>query len=255
MVNSSAVTGATAPVTLAGTLVIMNAEILAGIVVSQLAKPGTNVIYCGHPVILDLRTSIASFEHTESGLLAAAIVDLGRSYGFPTASNGLTTDSHVCDQQAVAEKMITGYQAVLSGAALNGGAGSLASVGTASLEQLVIDDDIYERIFRMCEGISTGEDALAMDAIAAVGPAGHFLEDPHTVKHMRHEFRRSKLANRLNSDVWVQQGGRDVLALAVERVSGILKSASESSLEPQLVAELAGIATAAERESEHREKT
>jgi trimethylamine--corrinoid protein Co-methyltransferase len=114
MVNSSAVTGVTAPITRAGTLVIMNAEILAGIVVAQLAKPGTKVICASHPVVLDMHTSIASMGNSDVGLLAAALVDLGRSYGILTASNGLTTDSHTCDEQAALEKLITGYLAVLT---------------------------------------------------------------------------------------------------------------------------------------------
>ncbi len=247
MVNSSAVTGATAPITLAGTLVVMNAEILAGIVVSQLAKPGAAAIYCGHPVVFDLRSSIASFGHTEAGLLAAALVQLGRSQGLPAASNGLTTDAHVPDPQAIIEKMITGYEAVLSGAALNGGAGSLASVGTASLEQLVIDDDIYGRIFRTCEGIDTSEDALARDVIQAVGPSRHFLDQPHTIKYMRTELRRSGLANRLNNDLWLSQGGHDALDLAAERVRAVLRKTPEPLLEPSVAAELAEIAAAAEQ--------
>jgi trimethylamine--corrinoid protein Co-methyltransferase len=248
MVNSSAVTGATAPITLAGTLVMMNAEILAGIVVTQLAKPGAKVIYAGHPVLLDMRTSIASCGHTEGGLLAAAMVDLGRSYRFPTASNGLTTDSHICDQQAAIEKLITGYLAVLSGAALNGGAGSLAAVGTASLEQLVIDDDIYERILRTCEGISIDKDTLAWEVIAAVGPNHHFLMEPHTLKYLRREFRHSKLATRLNPEAWIQAGGQDTVDVAADRVKTILKGSPERRLEPQALAELSNIVAEAEQQ-------
>jgi trimethylamine--corrinoid protein Co-methyltransferase len=251
MVNSSAVTGATAPITLAGTLVVMNAEILAGIVVTQLAKPGTNVIYAGHPVVLDMRTSIASMGYTEIGLLAAALVDLGRSYGIPTASNGLTTDTHTCDEQAALEKMITGYLAVLSGAALNGGAGSLAAVGTASLEQLVIDDDIYERILRVCEGIDFNPDTLGLEVIAAVGPNCHFLTEPHTLKYLRKEFCLSKLATRLNAEAWREAGAKDSAELAAERVRGILKSAPEPRLEPRVLAELSRIVALSGEEKSH----
>jgi trimethylamine--corrinoid protein Co-methyltransferase len=247
MVNSSAVTGATAPITLAGTLVVMNAEILAGIVVAQLVKPGARIIYAGHPIVLDLSTSIASCGYTEVGLLAAAIVDMGRSYHLPTASNGLTTDSHVCDEQAAIEKLLTGYAAVLSGACLNGGAGSLAAVGTASLEQLVIDDDIYERIFRFQEGISVNSDTLALEVIAAVGPQRHYLEEPHTLKYLRQEFQHSKLASRLNPGAWVDQGGRDAVDVAAARVKTILKGSPESPLAPQALAELSRIVAQAEQ--------
>jgi trimethylamine--corrinoid protein Co-methyltransferase len=246
LLNSSPVTGATAPITLAGTLVIMNAEILAAITVAQLARPGAKILYAGFPFVLDMTTSIASNGYAECGLLAAAIVDIGRSYRLPTASNGLTTDSHVCDEQAAVEKLLTGYAAVLSGASLNGGAGSLASVGTASLEQLVIDDDIYERVFRFVEGISVNNDTLALEVIAAVGPQHHFLEQPHTLKYLRREFRHSKLASRLSSGAWVEQGGRDAVDVAADRVKTILKSSPESPLAPKVLAELSRIVAAAE---------
>jgi len=247
LLNSSPVTGATAPITLAGTLVIMNAEILAAIAVAQLVRPGAKILYAGFPFVLDMTTSIASNGYTECGLLAAASVDIGRSYRLPTASNGLTTDSHVCDEQAAVEKLLTGYAAVLGGASLNGGAGSLASVGTASLEQLVIDDDIYERLFRFVEGISVNNDTLALEVIAAVGPQHHFLEQPHTLKYLRREFRHSKLASRLSSGAWVEQGGRDAVDVAADRVKTILKSSPESPLAPKVLAELNRIVAAAEK--------
>jgi trimethylamine---corrinoid protein Co-methyltransferase len=241
MINSSAVTGATAPVTLAGSLVVMNAEILAGITVAQLARPGTPVIYAGHPIVLDLRTSIASSGYTEGGLLAAAMVDLGRSYHLPTTSNGVTTDSHACDEQAAVEKWITGYQALASGAALNGGAGTLGSLSTVSLEQLVIDDEIYGRMFRLSEGISFDADTLAFDVIAAVGPNRHYLEEDHTLRYMRREFRPSRLGNRQNPEVWIALGGRDIVQLAAERVTEVLRSAPEPRCGTQVARELESI--------------
>jgi trimethylamine--corrinoid protein Co-methyltransferase len=250
MVNSSAVTGVTAPITRAGTLVMMNAEILAGIVVAQLAKPGTKVIYAGHPVVLDMQTSIASMGTTGVGLLAAALVDLGRSYGIPTASNGLTTDSHTCDEQAAVEKLITGYLAVLSGAALNGGAGSLATVGTASLEQLVIDDDMYERILQICEGIDVNPDTLGLDVIASVGPNRQFLAEPHTLKYLRREFHPATLASRLNPEAWLEAGAKDSAGLAAGRVKAILESALEARLETRVTAELAHLTALAEKRQE-----
>jgi len=252
LLNSSPVTGATAPITLAGTLVVMNAEILAAITVAQLARPGAKILYAGFPFVLDMMTSIASNGYTECGLLAAAIVEVGRSYHFPTASNGLTTDSHVCDEQAAVEKLLTGFAAVLSGASLNGGAGSLAAVGTASLEQLVIDDDIYERIFRVQEGINVDHDTLALEAISAVGPQHHFLEQPHTLKYLRREFRRSKLANRLTPGAWLTRGGQDAVDVAAERVKTILKGSPQSPLSPQVLAELSRIVAQAEQSRSRR---
>jgi len=250
LLNSSPVTGATAPITLAGTLVMMNAEILAGLTVAQLARPGAKMLYAGFPFVLDMMTSVASNGYTECGLLAAAIVEVGRSYHLPTASNGLTTDSHVCDEQAAVEKLLAGYAAVLSGASLSGGAGSLAAVGTASLEQLVIDDDIYERVFRFQEGMNINRDTLAVEVIAAVGPQHHFLEQPHTLEHLRGEFCHSKLATRLTPGAWMERGSPDALDVVADRVKNILKESPASPLAPQVLAELRSIVVQAEELSQ-----
>jgi trimethylamine---corrinoid protein Co-methyltransferase len=222
MVNSSAVTGATAPMTLAGTLVVMNAEILAGITVAQLASPGARVVHCGHPVFLDMRTGAASLGYTEAGLIQAAIIEMGRYYQLPTGSNGLTTDSHACDEQAAIEKIMAGFAALMDGASFNGGAGSLAAVSTCSLEQMVIDDEIYGSIFRMAAGICVDENDLAVEVIREVGPQGQFLDHEHTFHHMRTELRYSKLVSRMNPEMWLQDGGLDMLDRAAARVKAIL---------------------------------
>jgi trimethylamine--corrinoid protein Co-methyltransferase len=212
-----------------------------------LRRPGASLIYAGHPIVLDLRTSIAGCGYTEAGLLQAALVDLGRSYGIPTASNGLTTDSHLCDSQAAVERWNTGFLGVLAGAVLNGGAGSLGPLSTASLEQMVIDDDIYGRMARICDGVEIDTDTLALDVIAATGPNGHFIENPHTLRHMRRKFRHSALAVRLNHENWVQGGAKSVADAAHARVQSILARSAQPRFESAAVAELQRIAAAAER--------
>ena len=220
--NSSAVAGVTAPVTLAGAVVQINAEMLAALTIIQLHRPGAPVVYAAHPMAFDMRVGMASISVAEVGLMSAACVQLGRHYGLPTASNGICTDTCTPDAMATLEKWASGYLPAMAGANLSGGAGSLACVGTVSLEQLVIDNDLYGHIFRQARGLTVDEERLAFEAIGRVGPGRDYLMDEHTLRHFREEFYFSPLANRLSAPAWEEAGSQDVLVRAHRAVEEIL---------------------------------
>ena len=228
--NSSAVAGVTAPVTLAGGVVQINAEMLAALTVIQLHRPGASVVYAAHPMAMDMKTGMASISMAEVGLMSAACVDVGRFYGLPTASNGVCTDACTPDAMATLEKWANGYLPVMAGANVNGGAGSLACVGTVSLEQLVIDNDVYGHFFRHMRGIQVDEDTLAIDVIAKVGPGNAYITEDHTLTHFRDEYYYSPLANRLNAPTWEAAGARDVVERAAEMVEDVLAAPAEPFL-------------------------
>jgi trimethylamine--corrinoid protein Co-methyltransferase len=228
--NSSAVAGVTAPVTLAGNVVQMNSEMLAALTIIQLHRPGAMVVYAAHPMAMDMRTGMASISTAEVGLMSAACVDVGRYYGLPTASNGVCTDTCTLDPMATLEKWANGYLPVMAGANVNGGAGSLACVGTVSLEQLVIDSDVYGHFFRHMRGIQVNEDTLAADVIAKVGPGNAYIMEEHTLTHFRDEYYYSPLANRLSAPSWEAAGARDVVERAADMVQDILAAPAEPFL-------------------------
>ena len=228
--NSSAVAGATGPVTLAGNVVQMNAEMLAALTIIQLHRPGAPVVYAAHPMVMDMKTGMSSISVGEVGLMAAACVEVGRYYGLPTASNGVCTDACTPDPMATLEKWANGYLPVMAGANVNAGAGSLACVGTVSLEQLVIDDDLYGHIFRHARGMVIDEGTLAVDLIARVGPGNAYLMEDHTLAHFRDEYYYSPLANRLNAPAWESAGAID----AVERAAGMVRDILAAPVEPRL---------------------
>jgi len=120
-------------------------------------------------------------------------------------------------------------------------------VGTASLEQLVIDDDIYERMLRVCEGFEVSTDTLGLEVLASVGPNRQFLAEPHRLKYLRREFHPAKLATRLNPEAWVEAGAEDSAELASMRVKEILAGLHEPHLETRVATELAYIAALAEK--------
>jgi len=220
--NSSPLSGATGPVTLAGTLLLMNVEMLAGVVVAQLANPGAPIVYTPKPYFFDMHTSMAAIGYAEMGLLQAAIVQLGKHYGWPTEALGAVTDSNIPDQQAGIEKVQGAALSFFGGASIVGGAGSLGTAGTASLEQMVIDDDIYGYFYRMLTGVDFREDALAEELIAEQGPGKEYLTSDHTLRFFRKEFFFAATADRRRHESWEKDGARDTLARAHDLVARTL---------------------------------
>jgi trimethylamine--corrinoid protein Co-methyltransferase len=228
--NSSAVAGVTAPVTLAGNVVQMNAEMLAALTIIQTHRPGAPVVYAAHPMAMDMKTGAASISVGEVGLMSAACVDIGRSYGLPTSSNGVCTDACTPDPMATLEKWANGYLPLMAGANVNGGAGSLACVATVSLEQLAIDNDIYGHFFRHTRGIQVDEETLAANLIGRVGPGNAYIMEDHTLAHFRDEYYYSPLANRLSAPTWEAAGARGVVERAADMVQDILARPMEPFL-------------------------
>ncbi len=230
--GSSAIAGVTAPTTLSGALLQMNAEILAAITIVQLHRPGALVVYFGHPMALDMRTGMASIGFPEAGLLAAALVDMGRFYGLPTSSSGAATDAHVPDAMALAEKVTTAFLPALAGAQISGGGGALGCVSTISLEQLAIDDDIFGRIFRQVRGFRLDVGTLAEDLVTSVGPTGSYLVEEHTLNHFRSEHWYSPLTDGLGAAAWEAAGSRTVVDRASDKVRAILDVPAEPVVSP-----------------------
>jgi trimethylamine--corrinoid protein Co-methyltransferase len=251
--NSSAVAGVTAPVTLAGNVVQMNAEMLAALTIIQTHRPGAPVVYAAHPMAMDMRMGMASISMGEVGLMSAACVDIGRFYGLPTSSNGICTDACTPDPMATLEKWANGYLPLMAGANVNGGAGSLACVGTVSLEQLVIDDDVYGHFFRHARGIEINQETLAADLIAQVGPGEAYIMEDHTLRHFRDEYYYSPLANRLNAPTWEAAGAKNAVERAADLVQDILAAPREPFLSDEQSREVKSLLAKAEEALENLE--
>jgi len=224
VINSSAVTGVSAPVTLAGSLVQLHAEMLAALVVLQLHRPGAPLVYSGHPVVMDMRNGMSAMGTPEVGLLSAGCVDLARYCGLPSGSDGLTADSCLPDAMAVSEKWATGLLPLLAGANVNGAAGVFGTQSTVSLEQLVIDDEVYGAMFRLARGFAVSEETLAAPVIEYVGSNGSYLMEEHTRAHMRSEIWYPRLATRLGAAAWEAAGAEDTMQRAAEMMQDTLST-------------------------------
>lgn len=206
-VVSAPMSGATAPATLAGTLVQQNAEILGSLTLGQLMNPGTPLIYGTFASAADMRTGKIVLGGPELALLNAASAQLCRRYEIPLAyGTGGTSDSPAADQQAGAERMLTALYAATAGVEVIHDAvgGLLGSAMCFSPAQMVMDNEFCQMIGRTLAGIEVSTDTLALDVIAGVGPGGNYLAESHTVKHYRREHFLPKLMNRGNISDWYE---------------------------------------------------
>lgn len=219
-----AMASGTAPATLAGALAQENAEILAGLVVVQTIAPGTPVTYGGIPHIMDQRTSICAFGSPEQGLMALAMVEIGKGYGFPVYINVNLTDSKLLDAQAGMEKLWGLVAGMLAGADLFGHAGIVGTDHGGCLAWLVVDDEAAEFAKRILRGFTIDDETLAAAVIAEVGPAGNFLSHEHTVRNFRQElWFPNQVWTRDTFDAWVSKGSTTMADRAPRRAEELLE--------------------------------
>ena len=248
-IGPMAMTSGTAPGTLAGTLAQENAEILAGIVITQLLAPGTPITYGGIPHIMDPRTGICSFGSPEQGIMAVAMIQIAHSYGFPVYVNVGLTDAKLPDAQAGAEKAATLLLGVLAGADTFGHCGICGTDHAGSLLWLAFDDELMSYIKRIARGFAVDDEHLATDVIHAVGPAGNFLAEEHTVRHFREELWLPRpVWTRQPYDPWQTEGATSFADRLRTRVTDILATHQPQPLDESLSQEIDRIVASARRE-------
>lgn len=222
--------GAMAPVTLAGALVLQNAEALAGIALAQIARPGAPVCYGSFTSNVDMRSGSPAFGTPEYTKAAFASGQLARRYGLPLRSSGVTT-SNAPDAQAAYEMQMALWGALMGGTnLLLHGAGWLESGLTASAEKFIIDVEMLQMFAELFKPVEISEAALAVDAIAEVGPGGHFFGTQHTLERFETAFYSPLLSDWRNFETWQEDGGMD----AAKRANRLYKETVAAHEPPPL---------------------
>jgi len=226
--------GATSPASLAGTLVQTHAETLAALALVNLIEPGHPMIFSNWPFVSDLRSGSMVGGSAETAVLNAASAQLIGHLDLPSGVAAGMADSKLPDVQAGYEKGITTTLAGLAGANLvYESAGMLASLLGASLEQLVIDDEMLGSSLRAVRGIEVTAESISLDVITeAVQGPGHFLGSAQTLSLMESEYVYPGIGDRNTPDAWAEQGARRQRAAAEERVRSLLDG-SRPHLEPE----------------------
>ena len=240
---SMATAGSTAPATIAGTIAVADAEMVAAMVLIQMAYPGAPVYHSLMPGMMHPRTGAYLGSAWEGGVFNAVGVELAHTWGVPTLVGSFGTDAQVPGWQSATEAGTILLLCALCGAETGSGMGLLESCTLLYPEAILLDTDIYHRVRINAAGLDTSLEALALEVIKEVGPRGHFLKQRHTRDHMR---------QRQFSDLVAQPkaggGYRDPIEVAREKVDWILEHHQPEPLDEAKQAELKRILEAAERE-------
>ncbi|MBU1339953.1 MAG: trimethylamine methyltransferase family protein [Acidobacteria bacterium] len=219
---SMGMTGATSPVTIAGTLVQHCVENFCGVIITQLAAKGSPVIFGGSPSSFDMRKGTTPMGAIETMMIDSGYAQIAKSLGLPTHAYMGLSDSKVNDNQAGFETGIGAVLAALSGINVISGPGMMDFESCQCLEKLVIDHEICTMAYRLIEGISQREDPIATSLFAELGDEMDFLRTEHTRKWFKQEHTYPLLIDRDTYDTWDSLGAKNIETRAAERVQEIL---------------------------------
>ncbi len=232
IIAALAMAGSTAPVTLAGMLAMQNAELLAGVALTQLVSPGTAVVYGSTSTNIDMQSGALAIGSPELSEMIAAHAQLARHYHLPSRSGGALTDASYPDAQAGFESMLSLLTTVNSGVDfVLHAAGILSSYLAFSYEKLVMDDEICGMVRHFHRGFAVNPETLAYPVIEHVGPGNNFLIEDHTARHCRTAFWKPTLVDRSGLEGWLQGGKHDAVARARQRWQDLLLEHKDPELD------------------------
>ena len=233
IVSPFIVGGAMAPVSVAGTLTQVLAEVLAGVAYSQLVRPGAPVIFGAFVTSIDMNSGAPTFGTPEASKILYGAGQLARRINLPFRSGGGLCGSKLPDAQAAYETANTLNAALLGGVNfMLHACGWLEGGLVSSFEKFVLDADQLGVLHSIAAGVDVSEDAQAMDAIREVGPGGHYLGCAHTQANFKSAFWRTQVLDYKPFETWADEGCRDSQALASARVARMLGDYQAPALDP-----------------------
>ena len=231
--------GAMAPVSVAGTLTQVLAEVLAGVAYSQIIRPGAPVIMGTFVTSIDMNSGAPTFGTPEASHITYGAGQLARRLGLPYRSAGAFCGSKLPDAQAGYESANSLNMGLLAGVNfMLHSCGWLEGGLVASFEKFVMDADQLGALHHFARGVDMSENGQAMGAIAEVGPGGHFLGCEHTQANFKSAFWRSDLLDYKPFETWDEEGARDTQILAKARVAKMLDTYQQPPLDPEIEARL-----------------
>jgi trimethylamine--corrinoid protein Co-methyltransferase len=231
--------GAMAPVSVAGTLTQVLAEVLAGISYNQMIRPGAPVIFGAFVTSIDMNSGAPTFGTPEASHILYGAGQLARRLGLPFRSGGGLCGSKLPDAQAAYETANTLNAALLGGVNfMLHACGWLEGGLVSSFEKFVLDADQLGVLHHLARGVAHDENAQAMDAIREVGPGGHYLGCAHTQANFKDAFWRTNVLDYKPYETWDEEGARDSMTLAAAKVKSMLETYEKPPIDPEIEAAL-----------------
>jgi trimethylamine--corrinoid protein Co-methyltransferase len=239
--------GLSAPCSLAGTMAQENAEILAGICLTQLIRPGLPVCYGGICHAFDMRTTQLIFSGPEQVIFGVAMAQLGKSYGLPVYINSGLTDAKRPDAQAGLEAGVSLALGAAAGADIFGHMGIAGADQATSLDMLVLQDEVIAYVESALRQVEISDEALGLDVLAEVGPGGSFIGHEHTARRFRRELWFPTLLDRSFYSAWREAGALSTEDRCRQRKQDLLRTHQPEPLSAELAQAVDEIVAAAKK--------
>lgn len=224
--------GTTNPITLAGSLVMSNAEMLSGTVLIQLINPGNPVLPGVANSATDMTSMILAMGAPEGPLMSSAYAQICHHYGLPARGGGMLSDAKDFDVQASAESLLNLFAPVMATCDIMFHMCGMCDGFTSfSFEKFILDEDLMRLTKRFFNGLSINEESLAVEDIINTGPGGHFLKNKTTLNKFKTEFMHPQLFNRKSYETWQSAGGQSL----EDKASGLWKERVAQFQAPELL--------------------
>jgi len=227
--------GGTAPVTLAGAITLGNAEALSGVVLHQLRQKGAPIISGFGMSTLDMKTAACVYGCPEYRLAISACSDLYHYYGIPMWGTAGVSDAQCIDEQAGMEWGVSLLSAAMDGSNLIHDVGYLGQGLIGHPAALVICAEIISYVKRFQRGFSIDDSDIGLEVIKNVGPQGHYISTPHTVKNFRTEHWQPALMNRFPLEYWKNSGSQTLADRAISEAQKILEEHEPEKMAPEVL--------------------
>ncbi|WP_022665323.1 trimethylamine methyltransferase family protein [Desulfospira joergensenii] len=238
VVTDMILAGASGPVSLPSLLALGNAEILAGVLLTQLVNPGTPVVYGSTSSQMDMKTSTGPVGTPETVIIASATIQMARFYNLPSRTGGGLTDSHFPDAQAMAEASLMLSTVIRNGANFIYHAfGHMGSYISMSFEKWLLDEEVTANIRNILKPLIITPESIDADTIKEVGIGGQYLSHPTTFKGFR-ALSQPRLFNRKEFRQWEKQGGRRIDQVASDNLQQRLDTWTKPDLDPEIEASI-----------------
>ncbi len=242
---SAPTAGATSPVTLAGTLVVVLAECLSGLVIHQLVREGAPFALGGVTGATDMQTMAMSYGCPEFNLMHAALTEMAHYYNLPLWGTAGCTDSKTVDEQAAAEATASIMMSAMSGTNMIHDVGYTEGGNCSNLAMLVMCDELIGYTRRLIRGVRVDDISLALDAIKRVGPMGEYVTDKHTYANFKDELWFPGLMDRHPYQKWAADGSIPMGQKAMEKARELIENHSPGALDAKTAEKIENIVTAA----------
>ena len=231
--------GTSGPITLAGSMVVMATEVLAGVVLAQLINPGTPCVIGGCSCATDMKTGGVGLGGPEAVRFTHMTAQMGRLYGIPTKAGGNLTDAFLPDMQAGVESALAMFTSLASGNHfMNQACGILAGFNAMSYEKFLIDEETCGMIRRILKPVVVNNETIGLEQIKRAGIKGSYIAFPETFEKCRTAFFSPELATRESYEKWKDQGKKQAREKAKEALAKRLDGYIRPDIDPDIEKDL-----------------